>query len=167
MNVIVPDVTKPETFSESPENISNVCFIFVPTDKQLEEVVFLMSIVFLKDKSTIRIEPRYFSPEIFDEFLKNTGLERFYNLFFRAIGLAETPDDVIKQIQYLQEQKVIACEIMKPSDFANPAYYNDYSKCKLFNKEPKTLIEVDDKVIEQYINKLSEILPSDYEVENV
>jgi len=165
MKVIIPDVSKPDTFRVNPDSVKEICFLFVPVDKGGNEYVYLMSLTTLKDNpTTIRLEPRYFEPEIFQEFLANTGLERLYELLLNALQIAQNISDVSKQFQYLQESGLMVCESRKPSDCLIPAYYNDYTKCKLYNYEPKTLVNIDDKVIDEFINKLQSLLPSDREV---
>jgi len=171
VKVIFPDTNKPETFYLNPDTVDSTWFIFIPTHPNNREVVYLMSVVFFKDNvpefnNTIRIEPRYYDEDIFSEFLSNTELKEVYNLLLRLIEYAEDYSEIKEQLKNLQKQNFIYCEIKTSTDLDNPFEINDYSKCVLFSYEPRTLVDVQESVIEKLIDKMQEILPPDYEVES-
>ena len=171
MKVIFPDTNKPETFYLNLDTVDSTWFIFIPTHPNDREVVYLMSVVFFKDNvpefnNAIRIEPRYYDEDIFSEFLSNTELKEVYNLLLRLIEHAEDYSEIKEQLKNLQKQNFIYCEIKTPTDLDNPFEINDYSKCVLFSYEPRTLVDVQESVIEKLIDKMQEILPPDYEVES-
>jgi len=167
VKIIFPDANNPETFYLNLHNIDSVWFLFIPTHPEDNEVVYLMSVVFFNKNcsfynNTIRIEPRYYNDKIFSEFLKNTQLNKLYNLLIKLIEHTTTYSETKSQLNNLQQKKLLYCEIKTPTNIDTPLDINDYSKCVLFSYEPRTLVDVQESVIEDLISRMQKILPPDY-----